>query len=132
MRLRHDGVVVVVLGPEAVAQLLQADAAGHREGADVVAQPGLLGRNEIGQRPAGLASLPIRLLAQKVEALQRPSSRAIRVQLNIVAHRVGGKNPYTPRAVSSFFSMIASSSALASAKICRACAPCLSCSRMRG
>ena len=36
--LGHDGVVVVVLGAEAVAELLQADAAGDGEGADVVGQ----------------------------------------------------------------------------------------------
>ena len=41
-RLGHDGVVVVVLGPEPVAQLLQADAGGHREAADVVGQARVL------------------------------------------------------------------------------------------
>ena len=36
--LRHDRVVVVVLGPVPVAQFLQADPAGYRECADMIAQ----------------------------------------------------------------------------------------------
>ncbi len=47
--LRHDRVVVVVLGTEHVAQLLQADAAGHREGTYVIGQPGFFRRNEVGE-----------------------------------------------------------------------------------
>ena len=39
---RHDRVVVVVLGAEAVAEFLEADAAGHGEGSDVVLQAGFL------------------------------------------------------------------------------------------
>ena len=131
-RLGHDGVVVVVLGAESVAELLQADAGGHREGADVIGQAGLLRRDEIGQRAAGLAAFAVRLLAQEVERVEHLRARRVGVQLDVVAHALAGKKPYTPRAVSSFFAMIRSSSALASAKICRACSPYFSCSRMRG
>ena len=66
--LGHDGVVVVVLGAEAVAELLQADAGGDGEGADVIGQAGLLGRDEVGERAAGLAAFAVGLLAQEVEA----------------------------------------------------------------
>jgi hypothetical protein len=74
--LGHDRVVVVVLRAEAVAELFQANAAGDRKGADAVGQPGLLRRDEVGERPARLAALAVRLLAQKVEA---SSSTVLRV-----------------------------------------------------
>ena len=77
--LRHDRVVVVVLGAEAIAQLLQADAAGDREGADVVGQSGFLRRDEVGERAAGLAAFPVGLLAEEVEALRAPWSRVLSV-----------------------------------------------------
>ena len=54
--LRHDRVVVVVLGPESVAQFLQTDSAGYCESADVIGQSGFFRRDEVGERPAG--SLP--------------------------------------------------------------------------
>ena len=41
--LCHDRVIVVVLGPEPVAQLLQSDSAGHRERADMIGQARFLG-----------------------------------------------------------------------------------------
>ncbi len=44
----HDGVVVVVVGAEAVGQFLEADAAGDGEGADVVGQAGFFRRDEVG------------------------------------------------------------------------------------
>src|SRR5262249_27317929 len=47
--LRHDRVVVVVFRAESLADLLQADAAGDREGADVIWQPRFYGCDEIGQ-----------------------------------------------------------------------------------
>ena len=73
--LGHDGVVVVVLGAEAVAEFLEADAAGDGEGADVVGQAGFLRRDEVGERAAGLAAFPVGLLAQEVEARRAPWSR---------------------------------------------------------
>ena len=92
--LRHDGVVVVVLGPEAVAQLLQADPAGHRESADVIGQPGFLGRDEVGERPARLAAFPVGLLAEEVESLEHLS----RVSLSVYSSTssptaLAGKRP---------------------------------------
>ena len=70
--LGHDRVVVVVLGAEAVAQFLQADAAGHREGANVIGQPGLFRRDEIGERPARLAAFAVGLLAKEMEVARAP------------------------------------------------------------
>ena len=55
--LCHDRVVVVVLGPEPVAQLLQSDPARYRECTDMIGQPRFLGRNEVGKRSARLAAL---------------------------------------------------------------------------
>ena len=57
--LRHDRVVVVVLGPESIAQLLQADPAGHRECTDMIGQSGFLGRDKVGERPAWLAAFSV-------------------------------------------------------------------------
>ncbi len=47
--LRHDRVVIVVRGPEPVAQLFQADSARHRECPDVIGQPGIIWRDEVCQ-----------------------------------------------------------------------------------
>ena len=68
----HDGVVVVVVGAEAVAQFLQADPAGDGEGADVIGQAGFLRRDEVGERAAGLAAFAVGLLAEEVEARRGP------------------------------------------------------------
>ena len=67
---RHDGVIVVVLRPEAVAQLLQADSAGDSERADVILQPGFPGCDEVCERPAWLAAFPVRLLAEEMKAFE--------------------------------------------------------------
>src|SRR5665213_1972094 len=48
-RLRHDCVVVVVLGSEPVAQLFQATAAGHRESTDSIGQSRFLRRDKVGE-----------------------------------------------------------------------------------
>src|SRR6202012_751288 len=64
---RHDRVVVVVLGTEAVAEFLETNAAGYRESSDVVGQSGFLRRYEINQRAAGLTAFTIGLLTQEVE-----------------------------------------------------------------
>src|SRR5271170_6022255 len=69
--LRHDRVVIVVLGSEAVAKLLQADTAGYRERADVIGQCRFLRRNEVRERSARFAALSVCLLAEEVEALER-------------------------------------------------------------
>ncbi len=97
-RFGHDGVVVVVLGPEAVAQLLQADAARHGEGADVIGQSGILRRDEIGEGPARLAAFSIRLLPQEMESLEHLVARLIRVQFDVVADGVGRETSHTRRA----------------------------------
>ena len=89
--LGHDGVVVVVLGPEAVAQFLEADAAGDGEGADVIGQAGLLRRDEVGERAAGLAAFAVGLLAEEVEAVEHLCAGAVGVELDIVADGAGGK-----------------------------------------
>ncbi len=68
----HDGVVVVMLGTEAVAQLLQPDPAGYRECTDVVLQPGFPGRDKVGERPTWLAAFTVRLLAEEMKAFPAP------------------------------------------------------------
>ena len=94
-RLRHDRVVVVVRGPESVNQCLQSDPARYREGSHGVAKPSLHGRNEIRKRTAGVdfvsGAFPVRLLPKKMQPVQNLTSSAVRVQLHIVAHRVGRK-----------------------------------------
>src|SRR5215470_10453884 len=65
--LRHDRVVVVVLGPVRLAQLLQSDATSDCECADMIEQPRSLWRDEIGERTACLASFFIGLLPEKMK-----------------------------------------------------------------
>ena len=57
--LGHDGVVVVVVGAEAVAEFLEADAAGDGEGADVSGRPVSFGAMKSASERQG--SLPSRL-----------------------------------------------------------------------
>ena len=57
--LRHDRVVVVVLGLEPVAQLLQADAAGYRERTDMIVQTHFVRCDEVGERSARFGALLI-------------------------------------------------------------------------
>src|SRR6516164_9012785 len=57
--LCHDCVVVIVLCPVAIAKLLQADAAGHRKGSDVVRQSRLFRRDEVSQGTAWVVALPV-------------------------------------------------------------------------
>src|SRR5258708_14274266 len=88
---RHDRVVVVVFSLESVAQFLQADPAGYRERTDMIKQPRLSGRDEVRERSARLIAFLIRLLAEEVKSFEHLSASEVRVQLDIVAHRTGGK-----------------------------------------
>ena len=45
----HDRVVVIMRRTEVVAKFLQANAAGDREGADMILQSGCFRCNEIGE-----------------------------------------------------------------------------------
>src|SRR5262249_48392528 len=88
---RHDGVVVVMLSSEPIAQLLQTDTAGYRKPTDVIAKPGLLRSDEVCQRAAWLASLFVRLLAKEMESVEHFRPAAICVQLHVIAHSIGWK-----------------------------------------
>ena len=90
-RFGHDGVVVVVLGPEAVTQFLQADPAGYRESTDMVGQSGFLGRDEVGERSAWLAAFPVCLLAKEVKSFQNLLTGVVRIQFDVVADGAGWK-----------------------------------------
>ncbi len=87
--LGHDGVVVVVGGAEAVAEFLEADAAGDGEGADVVGQAGFFGSDEVGERAAGFAAFAVGLLAEEVEALAMFGAGFVGVEFDVVADGVG-------------------------------------------
>ncbi len=68
-RLQHDAAVVVGRVDVAGERLGLADAGRDGEGADVVGEPALLGRDEIGQRRVGPVGpvLARHLLAQRVQ-----------------------------------------------------------------
>ena len=68
-RLQHDAAVVVGLVDMARERLGLADAGRDGEGADVVGEPGLLGRDEVGERRVGAVApvLARHLLAQRVQ-----------------------------------------------------------------
>ena len=78
-------------GSELVAQLLEADAGGHGESADVIAQARLLGRDEVAERSTGIAAVLLRLLSQEVKMLQHLGPGRVGVQLDVVADGVGRK-----------------------------------------
>ena len=71
-RLEDDAAVVVGRGDARSDRLLLADAGGHGEAADVVGEPGLLRRDEIGERGMGAVARRIAgdLLAQRVQRRQ--------------------------------------------------------------
>ena len=78
-------------GLELLHECFQSDAAGYGEGADGVGKPGIFGSNEIGERATGFVTLAIRLLAQKMQPVEDFASSTVRIQLQIVACRVGRK-----------------------------------------
>ena len=90
-RFGHDRVVVVVLGPEALTDLVQADARRDGEGADMVAQARLGGRDEVGQRTARMIRAPIHLLTQEMQGREDGGAVGARVGLDVVADRVRGE-----------------------------------------
>ena len=55
-------------------------------------KPGLLGRDEVGERAAGLAAFPVGLLAEEVEARRaHRAARGVGVEFDVVADGIGGK-----------------------------------------
>ncbi len=88
----HDGVVVVVVGFEALHVFVDADAGGDGEGADVVFQAGVFGRDEVGQALVGAARRFLVLLAQVVQGGQHFAARFVGVDFDVVVvHLVGGE-----------------------------------------
>src|SRR6202041_2141395 len=87
----HDGVVVVVLSAEAVAEGLEADAAGDGEGSDVVGEIRFAGRDEVSERAAGLAAFAVGLLAEEVETREDCRARFVGVELDVVSDGTGGE-----------------------------------------
>src|SRR5580698_481849 len=75
--LRHNGVVVVVLSPEPVAQLLQSDSAGHSKTTNMIGQPRLFGSDEVGKGSAWLAAFFVRLLAEKMKSIENTFARFV-------------------------------------------------------
>ena len=57
----------------------------------MIGQAGLLGRDEVGERAAGLAAFLVGLLAQEVEALEDCCAGFIGVEFDVVADGVGGE-----------------------------------------
>ena len=66
-----------------------AEPGGDGEGADVVGQPGLLGRDEVAERPVRDAVAVLALLAQVVQRGQHLGAGLVGVDLDVVADRVG-------------------------------------------
>ena len=89
--LGHDGVVIVVRGAEPFAQLLQANSAGHGECADVIGSPVSFGAMKSASDRQG--SFPSRSACWRRKQKRSTTflRAAVRVQLHIVAHCVGGE-----------------------------------------
>src|ERR1700722_15195020 len=100
----HNGVVVVILGFESVAEFFESDAAGYRESAEVIPKARFFWRDEINKRSTGFAAFPICLLAEKVKSAEHFSTFAIRIQFDIIAHGIGGEKAiHTARRDQIFF-----------------------------
>ena len=63
----HDGVVVIVVGAETIAEFFEAVPSGDREGADVIRKVRFFGRDEISERAARLMAFDRDLLTKEVE-----------------------------------------------------------------
>ena len=89
-RLDHDCGIIVVRRRKARSHGLLADAGRHREAADIIGNPAVLGRDEIGKGSAGTSAFARHLLAQRVERRDRRLPFFIGEKLGIVvASRVG-------------------------------------------
>ena len=91
-RLEHDAAVVVGLVDVARQRLGLADAGRDGEGADVVGEPGLLRRDEIGERRVGAVALARRapICWRSVYSMaSRCLARLVGVELDVVADGVG-------------------------------------------
>ena len=87
-RLEHDCAVVVVRFLESLDMLVDADAGGDGERADVVARP--CGRHEVGETGLRLAFSLGALLAQVYEAMQEVAAILARVHRDVVViQRIG-------------------------------------------
>ena len=92
-RLQHDARVVVVRLLEALDVLLDADARGDGERADVVARAARLRRDEVREALVRLAGRLALLLAQEAQRRGHLAARLVRVDLDVIADRVGGEQP---------------------------------------
>ncbi len=96
-RLQQDRAVVVVGCLELRDLVLAAEPRGNGEGADVVGQTGVLGRDVVAQRPVRDAVPMLALLAQVVQRGQHLGTGLVGVDLDVVTPpRSPGKNPITP------------------------------------
>jgi hypothetical protein len=86
----------------AMILLLRAEARGDGEGADVVGEAGRRRGDVVGECPVRDAVAVLALLAQVVQVVSTSERVLDGVHLDVVADRVGGKNPITPLAVSHF------------------------------
>src|SRR5580658_104304 len=90
--LGHDGVVVVVLRLERIAQLLETESGAHREAADVVGQARAFRRYKITERPVRVRlCFFFGLLAKEPEAVENVLARAVGIELDVVSLRVRRK-----------------------------------------
>src|SRR5262249_25749579 len=76
---------------ELVAEFRQADPCRHGEGAEMISEVGLLGRNEVRERLAVVALVLLGLLPKEVETLEHAGASAVRVKLDVVADGVRWK-----------------------------------------
>ena len=90
-RLQHDRVVVVVARLVRRHALVDADAGGDRERAEIVTHARILRCNEVRQAAVELPCGLLRLLAQVVKSHQRVAARFVSVELDVVADRVRGE-----------------------------------------
>ena len=86
--LHHDLGIVVVGALESARDVLLADASGHGEAADIIAQARLLRRHEIGEREVRPARIAGHLLTERMQGGEGIPPCLIRVKLDVVADAV--------------------------------------------
>ena len=90
-RLDHDLGIIVIGALEPPRHILLADAGGHGEAAEIIREPRLFRRDEVGQREIGTGAAVARhLLTQRVQRGEPLLARIVGIKLDVVADAVGG------------------------------------------
>ena len=93
-RLDHDRRIIVVLGFKRLGPLLHFIPSRHGKAAEIVSKPSFLRCDEISEGEIGaVPALALHLLAQGMNGTQHARAPVIRIELDVIAHRIGRPEP---------------------------------------